>query len=261
MKGIVSDLIAEVLDRRIIWVYVFLAVVGVLAVFGARAVDIQIKGQNIDLTGEESILSQPLLHGYNIFAYILVFLSVLATAGIIPSMMARGRIDFYLSRPLSRAQLLLARLGGIWIVYGALIAVVVLIQSLTAWVVLGQFSAHVFTVLAIQLLAFAIWLSITGTAAVMSGSQAMSLMAAFVLWVLQYLLSYHDFIKQWVDSRPIVALVEVLYYIVPKTGQMSDLGVALAAGGQHTWLPLVTSLLFAAVMLIVAVAVFRRRDF
>ena len=67
--------------------------------------------------------------------------------------------------------------------------------------------------------------------------------------------------EELVSSRAVIWTVDALYYIIPKTGQIHDLAGGLAKHEVVAWQPLWTSVLFALVMLLLALSVFRRKDF
>lgn len=261
MRGLLNDTVSELFDRKMIWVYAVLSALAILVTFGARAVEISIQGQNLDLTEMGEVLAQSAARGLSVFLYILVFFTVLGTAGVIPSMFIRGRADYFLSKPISRPALLLYKVISIWLVYSAVLSVAFLLEAIAIGAAFGHFDIRLFWLPVVYSLTLLVWLSVTSLAGIWFGSGAMSLIAAFVVWLLQYLLSFHEWVAQLTRSKTIVLIVDMLYNIVPKTGQMSDMALALAVGGSIEWLPLWSSLLFAVAALVVTVAVFRRKEY
>ncbi len=261
MRGIVRDTMTEALDRKIIWVFGIIAVFATLFALAPVAIDAQFGGQEFDVTemGEET--SGLRIRGYDTLMWFLIFLSVMATAGTIPNMLIRGRADFYLSKPISRTSLLVSKVLGIWLVYGGLMTAVVGIVFIVSSIVFGVFDSSIWFVIVGNMLLFLIWLSITSVAGILSGTAGMSMMAAFGCWAAQWLLGFHDQVKMVVDSKAVTGFVDGLYYIFPKTGEISDLIVAYADGRVNSWMPLWSSLIFAAVMFAIAIVSFRRRDY
>ena len=101
-----------------------------------------------------------------------------------------------------------------------------------------------------------------GLAGVLSGSASWAIMAAFGLWVAQWLVSFHDLLEQLTSSKLVSYIMKALYYLFPKTDQLGDMAVSLALGQPvESWLPLWSALLFSAAMMFLAVWVFRRRDY
>ncbi len=261
MRGLLKDTVRELFDRKIIWVYAVLTILAVLITFAARAVEINIHGQDVDLTEMDEVLAQSAARGLNVLLYILVFFTVLGAAGIIPSMFIRGRADYFLSKPISRSGLLLSKVISIWLVHSIVLLAAFVLELVAIGVAFGHFDVGLLWLPVVYILTLFVWLSIIGFAGIWFGSNAMSLIAAFVVWLLQYLLSFHEWVAQLTTSKTIVFIVDVLYYIVPGTGQMSDTALALAIDSNAEWLPVWSSLLFAVALLVAAIGVFRRKEY
>ena len=87
-------------------------------------------------------------------------------------------------------------------------------------------------------------------------------MAAFLVWVFQMILDYHETINQFVDSSWASYLIDGLYYIVPKTSAIGDMAILLARDQPvDSWMPLWSSLIFALAMYYFAARVFDRKDY
>jgi ABC-type transport system involved in multi-copper enzyme maturation permease subunit len=238
-----------------------ITVLGLLAVFGSNAVEMRIYGQGIDLAEANEAMGNPMLMGFNVFMYILVFMVVMATAGLIPGMLIKGRAEFYLSKPISRTKLLLNKVLGVWVVYSGMITVCVLINFVAAGILAGALDWAILYIIAINLLAFLVWLGITTFVGILSGSGAVSIMVAFLVWLAQRVLSFHGEIKAFVDSEVVGQTVDLLYYIFPKTIEMFDLADRLAFGRHVDWMPVWSSLIFTVALLYFSTLVFKRRDY
>lgn len=265
MRGLNRDTVVEMFDRKIIWLFAGVTAFSLLIVFLSRGaefnVHIQTNGEE-DLNPAIGLLTNAVLRAISAYLSFLVFLAVMSSAGHIPHMTERGRVDFYLGRPISRTRLLLGRLLALVVVYGGLVAVSGLLVYFALVLAHGGFDARIFYLFGIALAGLVLWLSITALAGVMAGTTAMAIMAAFLVWVAQTILALHVTIKNFLDSAVLGYLIDTLYYIVPKPSAMSDLGITLAMGGTvRDWLPLWSSMLFAAAAVIGAVAVFRRKDY
>lgn len=265
MRGLLGDAVGELLSRKVLFLFGFVTLVMILAVFvtGEIGVDIKVQGGE-DFEVEQLIgpLGPWIAQVFSKVMTIFVFLAVLATVGLIPVSLEKGRAEFYLSRPVSRSRLLFGKLFSIWLVYGTVIIVCGLIIYGFTSVIHGVLDGKIVYLFLVYWLNFLIWLSIVGLAGILFGSAAWSMMAAFVVWIAQWLLSYHEGISQIVRSKLVNNLIEVLYYAVPKTGEIGDIAVSLSIGRTvDSWMPLWSSLLFAAVMLYLAAWVFKRRDY
>ncbi len=262
MRGLLRDCLVEMVDRKILYVFLVLTVIGAISVFGAYAMDLEIQGQQLDIEEINQTLGNPVLRIFNwIMSYVLILVAVFTTAGLIPGMFVRGRADYFISKPISRSSLILSKLFSIWIVYGITAAVSLLINYALAGVLFGSFDSGILTIVGVNLLVFLIWLSVTGFVGVVSGSTGMAVMAAFLVWLAQFLLSFHEAFKQFVGSRAIQIIVDTLYYIFPKPGQIQDNVNVAVMGGSADWMPLGTSLAFALILILITVAVFRRKGY
>lgn len=261
MRGILSDTISEMLDRKMLWLYAGVTLLGLLVILATRSVEMQFQTEGIDMQAMNEAFGSPRLWFYNKFMYYLVFLSVLVTAGLIPNMLSKGRVDYYLSKPLSRKQWLLTKIFAVWIVYGGVMTLVMLIQGAAGAAAFDAVDSGIIYIILTNLLVFFIWLCVTTFAGVFSASAPMSILAVFLLWILQQILSLHHIINEFIDSTLIEKGIDILYYIVPKTVEISEGTLRLAGGGAVEWMPLYSSVAFAMVLMYVTVFMFNRKDY
>lgn len=263
MRGITRDCVVEMFDRKIVHLFVAMTVIAAVISLLVPRVDIEFHTTgNMDMGSMIDFFHKPVTIALSIFLSFMVFLAVLATAGLIPNMLVKGRADFFLSKPLSRTGLLLHKILGIWLVYGAMIALCGSIVYAVMVLVHGLFDWKVLYLFVLNLVSFFIWLSITITVGIVSGSSAISIMSAFLVWVAQAILKFHDQINDFLASKPLEYTIDTLYYIVPKTGEISNLADTLALGKPvESWVPLYSSLAFSAALLVVAVIIFKRKNY
>lgn len=261
MRGILSDTIAEMLDRKMLWVYAGVTLVGLLVILAMRSIELEFQMEGMDLQAMNEMIGSPRLWFYNKFMYYLVFLSVLVTAGLVPNMLSKGRVDYYLSKPLSRKQWLLTKMFAIWITYGSVMTLVMLVQGAVGAVAFGAIDSGMIYIVLTNLLVFFIWLSVTTFAGVFSASAPMSILAVFLLWIVQQILSLHELINEFLDSTLIGKGIDILYYIVPKTIEISEGTLRLADGGSVEWMPIYSSVAFAVVLMYATVFMFNRKDY
>ena len=159
-----------------------------------------------------------------------IFLAVFATGNQVPNLMRRGTVDLYLSRPVSRAGVLLGRfLGGATVVAANLLYLcggLLLIVGLKTGLWEGRF-------LLAALLIFVVFLSFLGfmyLVGVLSGSTPLSVMLSYGLWVVSMPLAAHEKIAAAMDSRLGAAIVGGLYWVLPKTAELGRDVVRLVLG-------------------------------
>jgi ABC-type transport system involved in multi-copper enzyme maturation permease subunit len=264
MKALLLDTISELTSRKIVILFAIITVVLLLGVWATWEIRADFSSQS-DVTGsgEVSNLLEPwVASAFSKIMSIFIFFAVLASAGLLPRALEKGRAEFLLSKPLSRTELFLGKLFSIWVAYGAMVFGSALIVYGVTAAVHGVFNLRILLLFAIYAVDFLVWVSVVGLAGVLSGSASWAIMAAFGLWIAQWLLSFHDIVEQLTRSKLVSYVLEALYYLFPKTDQLGSTAVALATGQTvESWLPLWSALLFAAAMLYLAVWVFRRRDY
>lgn len=261
MRGLVRDIFDEMLHGKILYVFGAITFMAVMAAIGTSQIEIQFNITTVGMSDLNRAFGNPVLSACDTYMSVLVFLVVMATAGLVPNMFVKGRADYYLSKPISRTRLLLARSFGIWLVYGTMITASLIICYLAACLSFGSFDFRIIYVIIVNLLMLFIWLSVTVTAGILTGSTAFSIMAAFMIWVTQKILSWHEVIGQIIDSSIFRTVVDLLYYIFPKPGQITDMTSDIIAGSVDSWMPLYSSLIFATVLFTLAVYMFRKKDY
>ncbi|HWR81705.1 MAG TPA: hypothetical protein VN285_00225 [Candidatus Deferrimicrobium sp.] len=262
MNGIARDSVVEFFDRKFVYVFIALTTLAsAVAVLSQPEIHVRMDG-GLDAAPMADWLRNPVTKGLSLFLWFMVFLSVLATADLVPQMLTRGRADFYLSKPISRTSLLLSKVFGIWCVYGATLVICGLMLYILTVLRQGLFDWGAFYLFAFNLVIFFIWLSVITAAGVISRSGGMAILVAAVIWAAQALLSFREGIVNLGGSKSLGRVLDVFYYVLPKPGEIGELADALALGhAVASWQPVYSSLLFAAVGLIVAVVVFKRQSY
>ena len=265
MNGILADTLVELKDRKIIYLFGFVTLLAMLVIFAGDKVGDEFNMNMGDLEGQGvagGIVASAVANGFSIFMTILVFLAAMATAGLIPAMLEKGRSEFYLARPISRARLLISRVFSIWLVYGGLILSCGLIALAFSALLLGFTEGRIAWLFAVYWLNFLIWFSIICLGGVLFQSATGAIMLAFVIWLLRMVPGILDWVSQLVDWKSIQWARDAIYYLVPDSSGMGDIAVALTVGKSVTdWMPLWHATLVAFVMLLAAVLVFKRRDY
>lgn len=265
MRGITRDCAAELTSRKIIWLYAIVAIlmIGAIVVTGKYILEPgQIDAGDVGARNFFDFRAQRVTYVLWWFLWVYVGLTTLVTAGQFPSMLSPGRAEFYLSKPISRKALYFNKLLGMLITYGALIAVCGLVGWATIYVVFSYSTVNFLYMIAINVFSLFIWLVLTSFGGVVFGSTSMAIIVAGVVFVAQLVLQARDFAKQLIDSSIIDSLIDVLYYVVPKMGELSDLSLDMALGRPvSNWMPAWTSLLFALVIISITSAVFKRRNY
>jgi ABC-type transport system involved in multi-copper enzyme maturation permease subunit len=266
LTGLTRDTYHELVDRKIIWVFAVVTVITLgLTVLGGMAAD-NIRIQAGGSAGSEQMVNQTiesqLAGGLDMFLWFIMWIAILGVAGVIPTMLEKGRAEYYLAKPLSRARLLTGKLLGLWLVYGGIMVLCALLL-ISVWAIMfSVFNLGNLWVIAGSLLEFGVMLAILGLVGVLSGSFAFSLIAVFFLWVAQKLLMHRDLVYKLTNNQAVELILDSLYYVTPKFSQHEDLFVALANRTTiESWLPLWTTALFGAVAYVAAISLFKKKDY
>jgi ABC-type transport system involved in multi-copper enzyme maturation permease subunit len=186
----------------------------------------------------------------------------MASANLIPSALEKGRVEYYLTKPLSRGSFLLKKYLAICITYGGIVVACAVVVYVAAAMVHGMHVTTVTYLLVAALIDLVIWFSITVTTGVITRSAPLAIMAAFLVWVAQTILAGHEAIEEFLNSAGWRYVVEGLYYIVPKPSAIFDQASAFCIGKPVTdWVPLASSAAFAAAAVIVATIILKRKEF
>lgn len=265
MLGFTRNTIAELFDRKVIWVYVVVTLITMLIVVMSGSLRLQVEGALDPSMGEDGVnqmLRNPYLMILNGFLGFMVFLSVLATASIVPSKLKKGQVDYYLSKPYSRVTFLVQQYLSIFITYSLLIVATTVLVVLTGLIIHGLIDYAFLKLLFLHLLVFGIWLTVSMFGAIAFGTTVVSLMTVFLIWIAQTVLKFHEGVEQLINSKLITSIVTGLYYIFPKTGQIEDLAANWAINNQFSEvMPLYTSLLFGVVLYVITIIIFKRKNY
>jgi hypothetical protein len=157
---------------------------------------------------------------------------------------------------------LLGKFFSVWLVYGIVMLVCGgLVYGATA-IVHQTFDFDMIYLFVVYVGLLFVWLSVVAFAGIAFNSTVLAIISAFVVWVLQTLLAYHEALQELIRSRMLSGLIEILYYVIPKHGEIGQLAVSMASGRPViSWMPLWSSLIFGVVMVYLAVLIFKRRNY
>ncbi len=265
MRGIVTDVFAELVDRKVIYLFAFVTLVALLVIFAGSKIETEFDmpgGERLESEALGGFLSDWLVRGFSVFLTILVFLGAMASAGLIPRMMEPGRAEYYLSKPVSRTRLLLGKVLAIWFAYGLLVVLGGTLSALFAALVLGFSELRIVILFGIYWVDFLVWTSIICLGGVLFRSGSGAIISAFLVWILQEVPGFLEWVNQLLSWKAVGWIQDAIYYLIPDTSAMGDIAVQLTVGREVAdWMPLWHSLLFAVVMLYLAVRVFKARDY
>ena len=277
----IEDVMREAAARWTLLAYFFLSTVLILIFASAVNLDVvngalagaRLFGKDVTMP-DHTINIEKLVLGFEsgfsaVLYFLCTFLAIFATAHLVPRMQEKGTIDLYLSRPVSRTKLILSRYFAGLILAGS--NVLYLLGSI--WLIV-MWKTHVvhprfFAGGAVILLVIATLLSFAFLIGVITSSTAVSIMTTYGLFFFSIMLVGHDRIAAALSHEWQAALINGLYWVVPKTAELGEAVVAYVSGNQVpervaaalSWSPFLTTGGFAVGCLVLACWLFQRKEF
>jgi ABC-type transport system involved in multi-copper enzyme maturation permease subunit len=191
-----------------------------------------------------------------------LFLSIFATASLVPTMLEKGNIELLISKPLSRPLIFTARFIG---------ALSIMIFNVTYliggnWLILCiktnfWYGPYLYSI-PMLVAAFATIYALLALMGVTTRSAGFSIMVAFAVLLLSPALVQKDKIYGLLSSKIYYYILEGLYNALPKTFELAQINQTLVMGRPvESWTALWTSTLSALVMLSASIFIFSKKDF
>jgi ABC-type transport system involved in multi-copper enzyme maturation permease subunit len=232
---------------------------GALATARLFGQDIHLGGQTIAIdqlvTGIQATLAG-LLFGVGLF------LSIFATANLVPVMLEKGYVDLLLSKPLSRPALFLGRYLGALSVVGINLFYLVVGVWLVLGLKTGVWKSGVLMAGLIILLTYGVLLGFMMMVGVVTRSSSITIMLSYFLFPVTFLLAFRSNLTVMLTSRALIYTLDGLYWMLPKISEVATIMGLIAAGKPAGSLaPLLTSALFGAGCLALGTLYFTRKDY
>jgi ABC-type transport system involved in multi-copper enzyme maturation permease subunit len=268
--ALIRDTFREAFARRIFWGFfgccsallLFLMFIMRIDVVQGAIATVTIFGRNTQSTDVEALVQQT----QSVIAMILYFagmaLSVFASAGLVAAVFEPGRIELLLSKPVSRTHLLLGRyLGNVLVVAANIIYLVA-----GSWIIFGIKTSvwgggFLFSSLC-TIFIFSVLLAVLVLVGVLWDSSAVAIMTTFAIMIITPILAQKATIERLLSSEWSRNVVRVLYYVLPKTSDVSVIIRHLILNQPvESWMPVWSTALFGAVVLGLGLWRFQRRSF
>lgn len=270
LLAIVQDTFREALARKTIIGFFaiscfFLLIAGVLAltIDPASLVPAQTRAAGMQETAVREVYRGVEAAVTGLLAFAALFLSIFATASIIPNTLEKGAIDLLLSKPVTRDLILHGKFLGSVLIVLANIAFYVLGMFLIASLKSGFWNWGFLAVALPVTFSFVMFFPAMMVLGIASRSSALTiiLLYAYIYLISPILQSRELLLFRVISDRTIRDLVTTVYFILPKPGDVSDFATKMALGQDVSWMPIWTSAAFAAALYVLAIALFRRKDF
>ena len=201
----------------------------------------------------------------NPLATLGLLFAIFSSASFVPILLEKGNIDIFLSKPISRTQLLLGKYLGV--VLYVFINIFILITGI--WLIISiKFGYWDTSFLALSVMitfAFAVLYSLILFFGVLTKSSVLGMMVAYLIFLIlsPVMLLYKEKLHEFVSSELIKTFLDGIYFIIPQTAELMGLALLdLAMGrGIVKFQPVITSFLFLILFLVFSLSLFRRKDF
>lgn len=260
--AILGDSLLEVRDRKIFYLY-WLVTLVMLLVFGL-APNLKIDGNNMfgGMASSPDMIIEIQSAFFDGFFGFMLFLMVFGAAGLVPSFLSKGRVELALAKPISRYRLLSLKFLVIFIIMcGILVVSTTIIWGILS-IRLGMASGYFFYGLLFACLEFLAIYSIVFFFGALTQSTVVAIMGYFIIRVGADLLAKREVVYQFLGNTIWKTILDTVYYILPKVGEMSDnYGSIMQGGGFVRTYPIYSTLGISVVIFLVALLFFRHRDY
>lgn len=228
----------------------------------SSSMHMNINGHVTSASGGEA-LAKMFLPGVAVFlAKVLGLFTLFGMSDVMTPVLSKGTAEVYLSKPVPRWFLLLARVTGHAL--AMLIALVVTLSAIfvVAGLRVGVWDARIFASIAPAMLNIVVYLAMLTLSNILTSSSGISGLLGFGVLMLASVLRYHEVLAKLFDNVLWRETVQVLYVVMPKPQEVEDgIQVLMSGRGDFPWFAVVTSAAFAAACIAVAMMVFRKRDY
>ena len=269
-RALVVDTFREASARKIIWgffgcstalILFFLLIVKIDVVQGAVAT-MSLFG-NTGRTQDVSDMVRKAHGGIAGVLYIFgMFLAILASAGLIPTIFEPGRIELLLSKPVERYHILLGRYLGTILLIGANIFYPVLALWIIFGVKTGVWTAGFLYSSLLTVFIFSVYLSIVLLIGVLWESAVIATMVCFGLAIISLILAGRTQIERLLSSEWSRDVVRGLYYLLPKFADVGTIMMNIVQGKTiDSWMPVWSTALFGLVCLCAGLYQFQKKNY
>jgi ABC-type transport system involved in multi-copper enzyme maturation permease subunit len=268
--ALVVDTFREAFARRIFWGFfgcctallLFLMFILRIDVVAGALATISIFGNTLPTTNVQNLVQQT----QGVIAMALYFmgmaLAIFASAGLVSAVFEPGRIELLLSKPVSRTHLLLGRYVGNLLVVAANILYLVVGSWLIFGIKTDIWGAGFLISSLFTIFMFGVMLAVIVLVGVLWDSAAVAIMVSFAMSIVTLIVAQKTTLERLLSSEWSRDVVRFLYYVLPKT---SDISViirhVILNQPVDSWMPVWSTALFGIVVLGLGIWRFRTRTF
>jgi ABC-type transport system involved in multi-copper enzyme maturation permease subunit len=268
--ALIVDTFREAFARRIFWGFfgcctallLFLMFILRIDVVAGALATISIFGNTLPTTNVQNLVQQT----QSVIAMALYFmgmaLAIFASAGLVAAVFEPGRIELLLSKPVSRTNLLLGRYFGNLLVVAANILYLVVGSWLIFGIKTDVWGSGFLISSLFTIFVFAVMLAIIVLVGVLWDSAAVAIMVTFAVAIITLIVAQKATLERLLSSEWSRDVVRVLYYVLPKTSDISVIVRHVILNQPiDSWMPVWSTGIFGIAVLGLGVWRFRGRTF
>jgi ABC-type transport system involved in multi-copper enzyme maturation permease subunit len=192
----------------------------------------------------------------------MILLMAFGSAGLIPSFVKKGRIELTLSKPIDRYRLILMKFFSVFIIMCAILSISMILLWLVLFIRTDFVSFDFFIGLLFSFAHFFAVYAVVAFLGLASNSAALAIIGYFLLRGVSFLLALREGFYQLIGESVLKNVIEVIYHILPKIGEMTDNYVPLMEGhGFIDTYPLYSTVCISVALILVMLLIFKYRDY
>ncbi len=269
IKGVFKEALAK---KIFLTIFGFFSLLIILSVFALTNSTVEGMQMMLESSGANSLREAVLTFQSYIVAGIPMFMLVssmlIITSSFIPDMLKKGHIDLLLSKPISRTKIIIGHFIAATLI--VLVAFTFLMGAI--WILVSAKTgfwnpSFLYSILWFTLI-FSVLYSAVMLIGVLSRSTILSIIINMLLFFpLSFLLylanTYFQSDEKSIVFGPVAeSLLKFFYQIFPKPWDMQDMTVSFVTQNAiANYMPLISSLLFMMIMLILSIWYFNKKDY
>ncbi len=192
-----------------------------------------------------------------------LFLSIFAASSFIPVMLEKGSIEILLSKPVSRAQIIIGKFLGVTFMVFMNITYFVSILTILIGIKFQVWDFFFFSTIFTITLAFAVLYSLIILIGIITKTSLPAMILSYLIFfILSPVLNARDAFNFSQTNSFLSTLGDILYYITPRTSELGSLTLLISGGGViEDFSVIIHSLIYIILMLLFSIIIFNKKDY
>lgn len=269
IKGVFKEALAK---KILLTIFGFFSLLIILSVFALTNSTVEGMQMMLESSGGNSLREAVLTFQSYIVAGIPMFMLVssmlIITSSFIPDMLKKGHIDLLLSKPISRTKILIGHFLAATLI--VLVAFTFLMGAI--WLLISAKTGFWNPSFLYSILWFTLIFSVLYSAVMLIGVLSRSTILTIIINMLLFFpLSFLLYLANTYfqsDEKSIVfgpvaeSFLKFFYQLLPKPWDMQDMTVSFVTqNAVVNYMPLISSLLFMTIMLVLSIWYFNKKDY